>query len=70
MVSKRFLTIAAIAEETEYSEATIRRAIRRGEIPVIRLGLTGGIRIPSKWLDDLEAGALGIDPVDSDPHHG
>src|SRR5690242_5472252 len=48
------VTIAAAAEQWTVSQATIRRLIRRGELPIIRLG--SAVRIAQTALDEYVRG--------------
>jgi len=49
MENKRVLTVAEAAAELRCHPLTLRRAIRRGELPVVRVGVK--ILIPTKALD-------------------
>lgn len=49
---KRALTVAVVARRLNLSERTLYRAIRRGEIPHIRVGRS--IRIPESALEPKE----------------
>ena len=47
-----YLTVAEVAAELACSEPTVRRRIRDGELPAVRLGGTGsGARIPRPALE-------------------
>ena len=47
-----YLTVAEVAAELACSEPTVRRRIRAGEIPAVRLGGPGsGVRIPRAGLE-------------------
>jgi excisionase family DNA binding protein len=46
-----YLTVAEVAAELACSEPTVRRRIRAGELPAVRLGGPGsGVRIPRAGL--------------------
>jgi excisionase family DNA binding protein len=52
---REYLTVAEVAAELACSEPTVRRRIREGELPAVRLGPPGsGLRIPravlTAWL--------------------
>jgi excisionase family DNA binding protein len=50
--SGEWLTVADVAAELACSEPTVRRRIRDGEIPAVRLGGRGsGVRIPRAGLE-------------------
>jgi excisionase family DNA binding protein len=51
--SGAYLTVAEVAEELRCSEPTIRRRIRDGELPAVKLsaGRNSAIRIPRAGLD-------------------
>jgi excisionase family DNA binding protein len=51
--SGAYLTVAEVAEELRCSEPTIRRRIRDGELPAVKLGAgrNAAIRIPCAGLD-------------------
>jgi excisionase family DNA binding protein len=47
-----YLTVAEVATELACSEPTVRRRIRAGEIPAVRLGGPGSaVRIPRAGLE-------------------
>lgn len=47
-----YLTVADVAAELACSEPTVRRRIRAGEIPAVRLGGPGSaVRIPRAGLE-------------------
>ena len=47
-----YLTVAEVAAELACSEPTVRRRIRAGDIPAVRLGGPGsGVRIPRAGLE-------------------
>ena len=49
---RQYLTVAEVAAELACSEPTVRRRIRAGEIPAVRLGPRGsGVRIPRRALE-------------------
>jgi excisionase family DNA binding protein len=49
---REYLTVAEVAAELACSEPTVRRRIRAGEIPAVRLGGPGsGVRIPRAGLE-------------------
>ncbi len=52
-VRTSYLTVATVAERLSVSELTVRRKIRNGEIPAVRLASAGrgAVRIPSDGLD-------------------
>jgi len=54
--SARALTVAAVARRLNVCEATVYRALRRGELPYIRIGRA--IRIPSAALEVVNHGSL------------
>ena len=46
-----YLTVAEVAAELACSEPTVRRRVRAGELPAVRLGGRGsGVRIPRAAL--------------------
>lgn len=48
---REYLTVAEVAVELSCSEPTVRRRVRAGEIPAVRLGGHGsGVRIPRAGL--------------------
>jgi excisionase family DNA binding protein len=50
--SREMLTVAEVAERLRCSEPTVRRRIRAGEIPAVRLGAPGSaVRIPRAGLE-------------------
>jgi hypothetical protein len=54
------LPIRVVAEQLHVHPETIRRGIRAGEIPVVKLTVgyrRGVIRIPRAWLEDRMTGA-------------
>ena len=47
-----YLTVAEVAAELACSEPTVRRRIRAGELPAVRLGGPGsGVRVPRAGLE-------------------
>ena len=49
---REYLTVAEVAAELACSEPTVRRRIRDGEIPAVRLGGAGSsVRIPRAGLE-------------------
>lgn len=52
MTEVDYLSIAETANLLRVSQATIRRAIRHGDLPAVRLGRV--IRVPRSALADLE----------------
>ena len=49
---REYMTVAEVAAELVGSEPTVRRRIRAGEIPALRLGGPGsGVRIPRAGLE-------------------
>lgn len=49
---REYLTVADVAAELACSEPTVRRRIRAGEIPAVRLGGPGSaVRIPRAGLE-------------------
>ena len=52
-----YLTVARVAELLSVAELTVRRKIAVGEIPAVRLGARGAVRIPedelAAWLDSV-----------------
>jgi excisionase family DNA binding protein len=49
---REYLTVADVAAELACSEPTVRRRIRDGEIPAVRLGGPGSpVRIPRAGLE-------------------
>lgn len=61
-----FLTIQEVATALKVSVSTVRRAVRAGELAVIRVGSLGQIRIRSDALDQYVERASGI-PVQAQP---
>ena len=59
---KLLCTVKEASGTTGISVPTLRRAIYRGEIPVVRLG--GCVRIPVAWVEQLVTAAL--DPFKDD----
>lgn len=52
VTTSEYLTIQEVAEELRCSEPTVRRRIRAGEIPAVRLGGQGsGVRVPRAGLE-------------------
>jgi excisionase family DNA binding protein len=50
--AREYLTVAEVAAELSCSEPTVRRRIRAGELPAVRLGGHGsGVRIPRAALE-------------------
>jgi excisionase family DNA binding protein len=50
--SGEWLTVAEVAERLRCSEPTVRRRIRAGELPAVRLGGPGtAVRVPIAGLD-------------------
>jgi excisionase family DNA binding protein len=50
--SREMRTVAEVAERLRCSEPTVRRRIRAGEIPAVRLGAPGSaVRVPVAALD-------------------
>jgi len=48
---REYLTVAEVAAELVCSEPTVRRRIRAGELPAVRLGGAGsGVRVPRAGL--------------------
>jgi excisionase family DNA binding protein len=46
-----YLTVAEVAERLRCSEPTVRRRIREGELPAVRLGGSGSaVRVPRAGL--------------------
>ena len=54
-----FLTVSEVARRLRVHEATIYRKVSAGEIPALRLGERGPLRIPAdefeRWLFEEEA---------------
>jgi excisionase family DNA binding protein len=49
---REYLTVAEVAAELACSEPTVRRRIRDGDLPAVRLGGPGsGVRIPRARLE-------------------
>jgi excisionase family DNA binding protein len=51
----KFLTVADLSGATGIHHDTLYRAIRRGDIPAVRIG--NSVRIPASYLADLERAA-------------
>jgi excisionase family DNA binding protein len=50
--SSELLTVAEVAERLHCSKPTVRRCIRDGELPAVRLGGAGSaVRIPARALE-------------------
>ncbi len=50
-----YVTVAEAAEQLGVSEATVRRAVRDGALPVVQLrGSRGAVRIPAAALEPKE----------------
>jgi excisionase family DNA binding protein len=64
--TKRFYTVAEVAELLGLSDPTVYRAIREGEFPAIRV--RGRYVIPAKAIDQMESTALIAGLVDSADH--
>jgi excisionase family DNA binding protein len=52
-VAERYRTVQEIAAEFHVSKRTVYRAIERGELPAIRVGERGRIRVPVEALENL-----------------
>lgn len=48
------LTVAQVASELQVSRDVVYEAVRRGEIPSLRIGRT--VRIPASWLTAATSG--------------
>jgi excisionase family DNA binding protein len=50
-----YCTVAEVARTLRVSEASIYRAVQRGDIESVRLAEGGAIRIPARIVDDALA---------------
>jgi excisionase family DNA binding protein len=56
MSEDRWLTVPQVAEILQVNEETVRRWIRKGELPVLSLGSDrAGYRVSRRMLDDFIA---------------
>lgn len=62
MLEKLF-TLQEIAEATRLSISTVRRAVRNGELPCVRAGRRGQIRISQEGFDRFLKGREGASPA-------
>lgn len=53
METKRWMTVAEVAQALQLSEYTIRKQIRADKVPARQFG--GSWRIPSWWLEESPA---------------
>jgi excisionase family DNA binding protein len=52
-VAERYRTVPQVADELLVSPRTIYRAIERGELPAVRIGERGRLRVPDSALEHL-----------------
>ena len=75
-IATEFLTVAEVARRLRVHEATIYRKITSGELPALRLGEHGPLRIPADeleaWLHERPARAprTGSEPAVEPQAHG
>ena len=75
-VASEFLTVSEVARRLRVHEATIYRRVSAGEIPALRLGEHGPLRIPADefeaWLHGRPARAprTGPEPAVEPRAHG
>ena len=50
MMRQEFLTVQEATKVLRVNRGTLLRAIRRGEVPVVRIGRC--LRIPARWLQE------------------
>lgn len=61
MVDETWMTVEEVAELLKVGDETIRRWIRRGDLPVLALGTpTAGYRISRQVLDDFIQSRHGV----------
>lgn len=48
-LTPRFYTVQEVAQITQIAVPTLYRAIRRGDIPTLKIGRA--VRIPAAWVD-------------------
>lgn len=53
-IQSEYLSVAEAARLLDLSEATVYRAVWRGDVPVVRLSENGAIRIPRAALEPQE----------------
>ena len=53
VMSVQYMTVAQVADRLQLSEVSVRRKIRDGEIPAVRLASAGrgAVRVPEHELD-------------------
>jgi excisionase family DNA binding protein len=59
VLDTRWLTVADLARQLKQSQDTIRRKIAAGEIPAVRLGPSGPLRIAADELEKHLRPAVG-----------
>lgn len=61
MVDEEWFTVEEVAEHLKVNEETVRRWIRKGEMPVLALGTPkAGYRISRQVLDDFIRARHGV----------